>query len=477
MASPGLTVRNLTASSVELQRFEVRQGVERPQIGGTWRNMTRNVTSHLSGAAYASLQNISATDLEKAVPSFGSVQVEASRKSNETLLLHLQINNENYLTSISRDRSYSQYLMPSNKSTSPAHEYVKVYHPQNDHLFITSHLPTSSWMAGIRDEVPLSILSIPGTHNSPACHHALPSVRCQAVSVMEQLTNGVRFFDIRVQPKHPGDPQRDELQLVHSVFPISLAPLTLYFRPMVTEMLNFLSKNASETIIISLKREGTGHSTDEDLSRILHDHYAKDDLTWFTAPRIPRLGEARGKIVVIRRFGLDNDLKQKNGGSGWCIDAGGWADNTPNSTTPSGQICVQDFYQVMEKKAIQTKIQYSIEHLKRAATSVYQADPSAVGGNDKDRTKSPFYINFLTASNLWSLETWPRKIAAKLNPAILEYLCLHHRAEQDAGASGSGSTGIVVCDWIGSKGDWDLAKCIVAMNIRLEKVHQPIIVS
>lgn len=32
---------------------------------------------------------------------------------------------------------------------------------------------------------------------------------------------------------------------------------------------------------------------------------------------------------------------------------------------------------------------------------------------------------------------------------------------------GDGGVGIVVCDWVGKDGDWDLVRCIVGMNSRL----------
>lgn len=85
-------------------------------------------------------------------------------------------------------------------------------------LYSSSHL--NGWMGELSDEFPLSILSIPGTHNSPTCHLAPPTVRCQAVSPWEQMQKGVRFFDLRVQPEKPPEAP---LVLVHAVFPISLA--------------------------------------------------------------------------------------------------------------------------------------------------------------------------------------------------------------------------------------------------------------
>jgi len=75
----------------------------------------------------------------------------------------------------------------------------------------------------------------------------------------------------------------------------------------------------------------------------------------------------------------------------------------------------------------------------------------------------PFYLNFLSASNFWKVGCWPEKIAKKLNPAIVEFLCEKH----GEGVQGDLGTGIVVCDWVGEDGDWDLVRCIVGMNARL----------
>ena len=214
---------------------------------------------------------------------------------------------------------------------------------------------------------------------------------------------------------------------------------------------------------MSLKREGTGPSTDQQLSRILQDHYATDPKRWFTAPRIPTLGESRGKIVLIRRFALDDAQKSEHEGKGWGFEAATWADNTPNATCPSGDICVQDFYEVLETENIDKKIKYSTDHLDRAAACVCPLPPHTEG-----KAKVPFYINFLTASNFWKVGCWPDRIAAKLNPAVVEHLCMRHYAGEDDGRKGDGGTGIVVCDWVGLKGNWDIVRCVVGMNARLE---------
>lgn len=37
--------------------------------------------------------------------------------------------------------------------------------------------------------------------------------------------------------------------------------------------------------------------------------------------------------------------------------------------------------------------------------------------------------------------------------------------EEECGV-GDGSTGIVVCDWIGAEGDWSIVNCILGFNTR-----------
>jgi 1-phosphatidylinositol phosphodiesterase len=65
--------------------------------------------------------------------------------------------------------------------------------------------------------------------------------------------------------------------------------------------------------------------------------------------------------------------------------------------------------------------------------------------------------------------TWPEQIASKVNPACVEHLCRSHMVSQDGKAlkEGDWSTGIVVADWVGLDGDWDLARCVVGMNAKL----------
>lgn len=209
----------------------------------------------------------------------------------------------------------------------PPFAYTGVFIDTSNLLTIFETTDLKAWMKKIADETPLGALSLPGTHNSATHYKALPSVRCQSVPVKEQLENGVRFLDIRVQPTHTEDNHSDELNIVHGVFPITLTGQKK-FRPMLKDVLNFLRENPTETVIMSIKREGSGDATDSDLAKRLHGHYTNNE-EWFTEPRVPTLGEVRGRIVLVRRFALAEALKSEWRGKGWAINANNWPYNTP----------------------------------------------------------------------------------------------------------------------------------------------------
>ena len=466
MEDSALTVRNLTSSVITIEKCEIHDRLGHVPKAGRFSNVTHNITSLFRAAKDPALRCNTSCNMSVQIQPAQTCKtsVVRPRLPYQILSIYFDIKGQKYQSNIIHARCASQYLMSVDGNLDPPCKSITIYHPEFHHLIIAYRDSYKSWMRPLRDDILLSALSIPGTHNSPTYHKALPSVRCQCVPIREQLQKGVRFLDLRVQPEHHKLPLKDEMILVHGVFPVSLTG-PRHFRPVVNEVLRFLEENPSETVIVSVKREGTGSSSDEHLSQILRDHYAGDANKWFTAPRIPYLGEARGKVVLIRRFRLEEELRSEWGGAGWCINADAWPDNSPHSLCPSGDVCIQDFYEVLETDIIAKKIQFSIDHLQRAA------ERAMAVSNQTEETKQPFFINFLTASNFWKMGCWPDRIAARLNPAIVEYLCLKHNIGK-ASPEGDGSTGIVVCDWVGYQGNWDIVRCIVGMNAKFEKSRQ-----
>ncbi len=366
--------------------------------------------------------------------------------------------------------------------------FTAVYSVAGAHLAIMSSAALSSWMATVDGAWPISSLSLPGTHNSPAYHYALPSVRCQAVDVRSQLDNGVRFLDVRVsvnptgEAQHPHADPRRLLTLVHSVFPIGLLGAH-HFDELYDAVCAFLDANPSETVLISLKREGTGKGSDEDLAQQLlqnyiggpsAEHQPPNAQRWYTESRVPSLNDVRGRIVLIRRFRLpDNDtFKQLNGGAGWGIDGSVWPDNCSDGVCGTGLMRLQDYYDVTQTTSIPTKISYVHALLENAGKERYSKGGNGMAAAAVPSSPAPpLFINFLTGSNFFNMRCWPENVAAHVNPSVVEYLCVRHCEAADGaadGAAGVGATGVVVTDWVGYRDDWDLIRCIVAWNARLQ---------
>lgn len=486
MSGP-LTIRNLTAQPLTVklvERYEAPNPKDfPPNAGFSVSNITSNFTTLLSNNTSAAsssapnrvqlnekAQSFTKQDVDLRMDPFSTHKTDiktTERSPTEILRLTFQGDGGGqWRIDTPTPSTRSQVLTPM--TPDPKHDYTAIYIPSSQFLALYESTNLQCWMREFKDETPLSGLSIPGTHNSPTCHKALPSVRCQAVTPREQLENGVRFFDIRVQPTSPQDPKDETLALVHGAFPISLTG-PKKFRGLVNEVQEFLKANPTETIIMSLKREGTGNATDQQLSTILKDHYTNLQ-QWWTQPHIPSLGEARGKIVLMRRFALADPLKAEWGGKGWGLNAENWAYNTPDCTY--GDVCVQDFCEVLDTVNIDKKITLCCDHFERAAAVVCPV-PGLTTDSVNPVPSGPLYLNFLSASNFWKVGCWPDKIAAKLNPAVTTFLCERHDVG-DKGVDGpgqevkgDGGVGIVVCDWVGKDGDWDLVRCIVGMNSRL----------
>jgi len=476
MSAP-LTVRNLTAIPLDLkvvERFAVPELFQPTGFGHITHNFTSLVsnvtgnttTNHTAPPPFRPLaenaQSFAREDVNAHIDPFSQQDTgikTSERGPGEILRLTFECDGQQYRIDTPTPSHESQELVPL---TGGDKRFTGVFLPNMSFLAIYSSSNLNCWMQHLHDNTPLPALSIPGTHNSPTYHKALPSVRCQAVSPREQLDNGVRFFDIRVQPESPDNVSNDTLILVHGVFPISLTG-PKHFRKLVDDIRAFLAQNPSETLIMSIKREGTGAATDQHLSRIFAEHYT-NDAQWWTAPTVPSLGEARGKIVLLRRFCIDDSLRGANGGLGYGIDAENWAYNTPVDT--HGAVCVQDFCEVLETVNIEDKIKYCCEHFERAGSSTC-AVPKQGEVVAQDAPKGPLFLNFLSASNFWRVGCWPEKIAAKLNPRVVEHLCARHDVGGGGEGRGDGGVGVVVCDWVGASGDWDLVRCIVGMNAKL----------
>lgn len=173
----------------------------------------------------------------------------------------------------------------------------------------------NSWMSQINDNVPISNITMAGTHDSATYKFeesndagAKKYVITQNKSIREQLALGVRVFDLRVE-------NRDgNLWMVHGSgvasyeLDVTLERILIWFK-------DFLKAHPSEALIIISKQENSElgdrdfqikfYEKMKSMNKTLSHFYLEENI-------MPTLGELRGKMFLLRRNGK-SDLKRKMG--------------------------------------------------------------------------------------------------------------------------------------------------------------------
>lgn len=201
----------------------------------------------------------------------------------------------------------------------------------------------ANWMQFVpNQQLKLTALTIPGTHDT--CTSGVDRVsisRCQEMTLAEQLERGIRFIDIRLVPATNGSGVTD-LQLYHGI-----ENLRLWFSTDVLDVCKkFLVDHPAETIVMCIKKEDSA-VTDADFVSALAG-YLSDGVfyrEWDAAGHrsklhdqgVPTLDEAKGSIVLFRRYSGSRDGIDAH--TGWPGD-----DETKNPTRGQVPMMVQDIY-------------------------------------------------------------------------------------------------------------------------------------
>jgi 1-phosphatidylinositol phosphodiesterase len=193
----------------------------------------------------------------------------------------------------------------------------------------SSKIPLTSWITHLPSSSPLSTLSIPGTHNSCA-RILVPWVACQSATLTQQLHLGIRYFDFRLGITF------GSLRLYHGK-----TPLQITLKDALGEMYAFLGQEKGECLILQVKHEG-GDGDYARFEELFRREVAGNERMWATGSQIPRLGDVRGKIQLMRRF------RVAESGGVFGIDVQRWADNSKRFWIPVppgyGHLMVQDEY-------------------------------------------------------------------------------------------------------------------------------------
>lgn len=240
------------------------------------------------------------------------------------------------------------------------------------------------WMSYIHDDTKISDISIPGTHDSGATHSIFDvSGKCQDLSIKQQLRVGVRFFDLRLQLVN------DEFKIVHSFVKQNLS-----FKKVMKDLSNFINENNSEFIIISLKKEASDKNSTLDFKdKLTSDLNEYKDVISFDKELPEYINDARGKIYIFDRYGLDYGIPLSN-----------WSDDTSfevNNYYVQDNYCISDLKEKQEDiiKAIDYK--NSNDNIVINFTSCYldYGFPPTYAGSSANKI-NPWFYDYINESNM-----------------------------------------------------------------------------
>lgn len=186
-------------------------------------------------------------------------------------------------------------------------------------------------MAELSDERMLSELSLPGTHDTGALYEPIAGYsKNQELTIAEQLEAGVRYLDIRCGHLD------DQFFIFHGV----IYQMQTYAEVLAT-LYAFLDAHPDETLLVSIMEETRPNRVTRSFEATFSAYVAEAPERWVLAPEVPRLGDVRGKLVLLRRFSANAQLG---------IDATAWPDNSRAvfAIDNAASIRVQDAYIVTD---------------------------------------------------------------------------------------------------------------------------------
>ena len=285
----------------------------------------------------------------------------------------------------------------------------------------------ATWMKCLPDTLLMCKISIPGTHDSGTTKGG-ELLKTQSETIPVQLQLGIRAFDIRLEKKN------DKLGIFHSY-----AFQDIYWEDdVLPTFISFLQTYPSETLIVSLKKEG-GELQDyaslvsASLSNpVYQDYFVTDfrpDLT---------LEDCRGKILFLHR-----DSAMINYPGAACV---GWEDNRTclltllNKDGNEGNVLLQDEYQYESGKDAKKKIKTIIRNF-----DVVSGEPAS---------SCRWGISFVSATGL-PLGT-PKIFADQINQPVADYLEQEHKR----------NCGIVFIDFMNDKGGKKMVEYLIESNMK-----------
>lgn len=319
-----------------------------------------------------------------------------------------------------------------------------------------------NWMKRLPDDTYISVVSIPGSHDSATgCgwaegHEGLGEsfAQTQDLDLGAQWAIGVRSFDLR-----PCKHEDGYLNINHGIVATNKR-----FDEALYELRDSLIANPSEFVIVHVMHETDAYSGNEPegsygnmLLKVLRQDDLKDYFIGFK--RSLKVADVRGKILVLSRDSYTSGNPVGGIIENWTHSVD-WSRQTqgkikgPNSA--SGLLYMQDFYNPTEEgemdikvEAIKTMLDYSTTMPLDKLSGLRWIVNSASG-------YSKTFFGFPTSDGY-------REHAARTSQTILDYLATHE----------AGPLGEIMIDYVGvdNSGDYnvkglELVRAVIENNFK-----------
>lgn len=258
---------------------------------------------------------------------------------------------------------------------------------------------SADWMAKIDGSRALSELAIPGTHDSATQYVQLAYFsKCQTKDIRGQLDAGFRYLDIRLG----ADGER--LKLMHGFTSCKTGPMpwssALYLEDVLDQCYAFLHEHPTETILFAVKQEH-GDERVSDFQILLSNYIERNRDMWLLTDTMPTLDDARGKLVLLRRYADEASFGPEGGLPLIWADQGGH-DNFSLNTVASDNLTYRLW--------VQDRFEYDAEHKWTAFLGGLRTAPG---------TSEECYLNFLSTKGT-AAYGHPFGYAKTLNPRLLD---------------------------------------------------------
>lgn len=189
-----------------------------------------------------------------------------------------------------------------------------------------------NWMSHLPDDMRLSDVSIPGTHDSGTAHTDTNNfgAQCQNLSIHDQLYNGVRYFDLRFGTRDsevtsPGHVIVTQASLVHGNTDTCLFNGEELVLEQVMEWITtFLERNPGETVIIQPKEDRGDQPVRTYVYNFFKKMVSENPELFYIGDHVPTMAECRGKILILSRLKFNNNYYKMEDGRQWAIDVSAW---------------------------------------------------------------------------------------------------------------------------------------------------------